>query len=360
MSVNVKEHILISKQLHFSAARYEYHKDDALDVIDSFAFGANYHLWVGVKGPIDFKTGLVVEINLLREKIKKIIDTQLDHVCFEKKFQNKCSLIELGNWLWKQLKLACDGMQLSWLKLYEGPYWIYEKSELNGPSHSFSGILRTHLFEEIKQLDFFYPIRCESRLLLTSPATFKKNLKSLKPLLNSLLLNKKHNNHTLPKDYEALLSEMGSFSVEGPLYTLEFRPFGLLLCFNYDLCLQHRLTIASLSIEENKKLFGPCVRLHGHNLKVELSIHHSIELDLIVLLNQYNKAHKQFKRLQSRLNQFCEDQKIKSSMPLSCEYLLNWLLDQDELKALSLARVRIYETPRNMFQWENPKFCAFL
>ena len=355
MSYKIEKQFLIAKQQHFSAARYAY-KKGFLSAIDSFAFGANYHMWVGVTGSMNLKTGLVLEINQLGDKVKGLIDTKLDHFCYEKQLNKKLSLFDMGNWIWDLLTEACDNMKLSWLKLSEGPYWVYEKYEAKQPICYAKGLLKQIGSEEEDGFDFLYPITCKTDVLLNTLDHFKARLLKLKPTLETWLLNKVNQDLHMSKDTMAIIREMPSFLLEGPLYSLDFRPFGMVLSFSYDLCLQHSLNVASLSQEENEKLFGACVRLHGHSLKVILSLYCLKLEDVNELLNQYNLAQQHIKALQFKLNQFCELQKDSSTIPLSCECLLNWLLDQAELKMLSLAAVKIYETPRNMFEWKNTEF----
>lgn len=127
----------------------------------------------------------------------------------------------------------------------------------------------------------------------------------------------------------------------------------------YDFCASHRLDNPKLSPEENKALYGKCNHLHGHGHNYELDVtvrgiadpQIGTAVDLGVLDQVVEDA--VVTRLDHRhLNLDVEE--FQRTIPTS-ENLVRYIWEQLEPalrnREIELDRIRLAETPRNVFEY---------
>ena len=124
--------VTISRKFEFSAS-HRYWRDDWSDEKNKEVFGLctspyghghNYELHVAITGDIDPKTGMIVNLTVLKARVKKILD-QFDHKFLNMDtdyFKDKIPTTEnIARVLFELIKedLSKDGYQLVKIRLYE-------------------------------------------------------------------------------------------------------------------------------------------------------------------------------------------------------------------------------------------------
>jgi len=126
--------LILSRKIYFSCA-HRYHKDSWSDEKNREVFGVcnnphghghNYELEVGIKGPVDPDTGMVMNLTDLDRLLKEQIMAPLDHrfLNFEVDFF-KTEIPTTENiviFCWNQIEAHLKGpARLHHLRLYETP-----------------------------------------------------------------------------------------------------------------------------------------------------------------------------------------------------------------------------------------------
>ncbi|XP_053662097.1 6-pyruvoyl tetrahydrobiopterin synthase [Anopheles marshallii] len=112
--------------------------------------GHNYTVEVTVRGPVDSKTGMVMNITDLKEYMEQAIMKKLDHLNLDKDvpyFKNLASTTEnVAIFIWDSLKLIMDKPEL----LYEIKIYETDKNSViyRGEKHS---VGHHHHHEAVKQ-----------------------------------------------------------------------------------------------------------------------------------------------------------------------------------------------------------------
>jgi len=133
------------------------------------------------------------------------------------------------------------------------------------------------------------------------------------------------------------------------------------LTTRYHFSASHRLATPALSDEENRRIYGKCNNPygHGHDYVLEVSVEGPVgedgqlvrrgELDALIAENVL--AHLDHKDLNTDVLGFAGRVTTTENLAavIRAQLLENWTL------APRLAGLRISETPRNTFGWENSR-----
>jgi 6-pyruvoyltetrahydropterin/6-carboxytetrahydropterin synthase len=113
----------------------------------------------------------------------------------------------------------------------------------------------------------------------------------------------------------------------------------------------HQLARADWTPQQNERVFGSCVRLHGHSYRIVVALHGPVdpETGMVVNFNDLSLAVRE--RITGRL----DHRHLNDLLPdlPTAENLLYWILDQliAALNPQWLARLEV---------WETRTTCAFL
>lgn len=116
--------ILVVKEFSFAAAHYLPEYDGPCKQLH----GHEFKLQIGINGEVNKRTGMVVDFNELKEKIKVLLINLLDHSClnhFKEMDGFPCTLPTAENMLiWMHKKLVVDypfQNPVELIRLYETP-----------------------------------------------------------------------------------------------------------------------------------------------------------------------------------------------------------------------------------------------
>jgi 6-pyruvoyltetrahydropterin/6-carboxytetrahydropterin synthase len=135
---------------------------------------------------------------------------------------------------------------------------------------------------------------------------------------------------------------------------------GVRLTRRYRFAASHRLDSPALSAEENRKLYGKCNNPygHGHDYSLEISVEGPLNADGMVVDRQAldRLVEERILRLLDHKNLNQDVPEFEGVVPTT-ENLASAIerrLRQHWNLAPSLARIRIAETDRNVFEMEAP------
>lgn len=297
----------VAKQLHFSAARSK--NQNRVDFFEKFARGANYYLWAAVEGDVDPKTGLVVELNQIKQPVENLLAQHLDHYCYPDFWKKEPSLDDL--YQFTQAYFKNDPMGIHIVSLQEGPYFFVDSTGVffEGP---------------ISAID---PSFDSSRIVKITKDNFQK--KNLFKELSKLAENWQYFLEDECQDIDGIEVANNTYYKNNGALEISQSIYGVLV---------HDLNLPQLNKEENKALFGRCVRSHGHS--IELNLRLKVEKNLFSKMMQIIEI-----CFQNVLNS------QKSSWPiLSCEVLLHLFVEALPQEILDrICRISLFETPRNRF-----------
>lgn len=111
---------------------------------------------------------------------------------------------------------------------------------------------------------------------------------------------------------------------------------------------QHELKSPALSEEENRRNFGKCFRLHGHDYKIEVTVEGFIDKDSGLICDRDFFDNILEKEVVSRFDKTNLNDFFPSTTgeALAKEF---YQLLVEKLKPLKLVQVGVHETPKNFF-----------
>jgi len=133
------------------------------------------------------------------------------------------------------------------------------------------------------------------------------------------------------------------------------------LTSRYRFVASHRLDVAALSPEENRRVFGKCNNPHGHghDYAVDLTVEGPVDADgqvvnrreMDALVKEHVVAKLDYKNLNYDVEEF---QKLNPTTENLAE-VIRATLEQHWTLGARLARITIIETPKNRFVLEVPR-----
>ncbi|MCA9001764.1 MAG: 6-carboxytetrahydropterin synthase [Planctomycetes bacterium] len=125
-----------------------------------------------------------------------------------------------------------------------------------------------------------------------------------------------------------------------------------------DFSAAHQLIAPTLSEEENRALFGPCYRLHGHNYRVEATVEGPVESETGMVMNLNDLAG----LMRSKIWDHVDHQNLNEDVPFlqgvitTAENLAIAFWNQlephrDRFGSARLVSVRVTETPGNHVEY---------
>ncbi|MFH1355972.1 MAG: 6-carboxytetrahydropterin synthase [bacterium] len=122
-----------------------------------------------------------------------------------------------------------------------------------------------------------------------------------------------------------------------------------LIC-TYNICAAHKLSRDDWDEEKNKKVFGRCSSVHGHQYRIDIELVGGIDSETGMLINGYDVDDIVKRFLEEKVDHkfFNDDIAFFKTHQPTAEWISVWLFE--ELKALfpahvDLSKVRVYETP---------------
>jgi 6-pyruvoyltetrahydropterin/6-carboxytetrahydropterin synthase len=116
--------LLVVKEFTFDAAHYLPNHPGKCAMLH----GHTYKLQIGIKGPIDIETGMVIDFGNMKEVVKKLIIDKLDHSCLNELtgFPNIPSAENMVEWVVHKLNSYLENemeglVMLHFVRLYETP-----------------------------------------------------------------------------------------------------------------------------------------------------------------------------------------------------------------------------------------------
>lgn len=127
----------------------------------------------------------------------------------------------------------------------------------------------------------------------------------------------------------------------------------VLLTRRVSISAMHELKSDKLSEAENRRIFGKCFNTHGHDYHLEVTIQGSPDLVSGLICDRdffEDKLQSEFvdKFNKTHLNHFFPN----TSGECLAEAFYNLLLEK--LRPLALVKVRLQETPKNLFSFPKP------
>lgn len=132
----------------------------------------------------------------------------------------------------------------------------------------------------------------------------------------------------------------------------------------YRFCAAHRLFAPELSYEENLRLFGKCTNPHGHGHNYHLEVTVAGRLDrktglllprssLDELVETVVLKELDYRNLNADVPEFGFRNPTSENLLafIACRLQQNWP-EQFQQAGLRLRRLRLFETPRNIFELE--------
>lgn len=119
---------------------------------------------------------------------------------------------------------------------------------------------------------------------------------------------------------------------------------------SYSICAAHRLFNQAWTEEKNRKIFGHCYDLHGHEYKIIITITGSLDPETGMIINGYELddivKDKIFQQIDHKyLN---EDVDFFKKYPPTAEWISVWVYREIQSVLphhVQLDSVRVYETP---------------
>ena len=352
--------IAISKRIEFSAARQLAGRTE----------GRNFVLWVGVAGPVQTDTGMIINLSELSATIKDVLE-RYDHRYLNSQLDDEPTTPNTARALWADLS---GRLQLDCIELIEeaGEAARMTPAGVVTIAHgAFSAAHRTHAprLSDIEN-QALYGI-CDNpsghghnyQVQLTLPAGSRvpqtvwaefdhKNLSTDIPDLAGRnvvteavaeLIARR-----VPQALRVRVHETADFFAEYRRDDPEYR-----LGRRYRFNAAHRLHSLALSAQENQRIYGKCNRPepHGHSYAVEIMVKSKLDprTEAAYDIGQLDET---AASILSELNYTYLDADVAAfqRQPSTGENIVGYLWEKFQARlAGAMEAMRLWETPNNLF-----------
>ncbi|NDV96788.1 hypothetical protein D0T84_18015 [Dysgonomonas sp. 521] len=254
--------MIIARKFEISIAYYSKEKNSLS--------GLNLNVIVGFEGSIDVKTGMIIDVSL----IKKIVSSKLDlfdHTCISNNSFTKYEFFKhLTDAFWNIISsIEFDGVALKCISISE---MFGHKIKKKANEQSF--FIETYLLSDniipisrIMDLDNYFvnPIRFEIA---------SKNEPVINDYINQYNPNKIDSFSTICTLSDQILKN--NLSVKwlllNGLFEIYFKDKFIFITMYHFFDFSHRLNNPNLSYRENIDLFGKCNEQHGHRYRIGVTL----------------------------------------------------------------------------------------
>jgi len=364
-----------SKQFEFSIAhRYAHPKlsDDenrqlfGYDFQGPYGHGHNLKANIIIQGPLQFETGMMMNLSNLKKILLKEVISTLDHFYLNQDldfFQDKIPTFPcIASYILQKSKKALEKTSVIPIACHLQESWE-ESATVFQKGHA----------QKTLAMHFIYPVNLTLHLVFQGP---------LHPLTQDIITQYDFlKTMTKNEDIQDILSEKGyaidqevlkkawaflkkSFPLlkkivvtTDPMLTYEISDSQLLLSVGTHFRATHCLLNPEISKEENEALFGYCTRPHGHQFEVQATIdclqpEFQSNTPLPGLLKTLFNAWTDF----LLPYECCHLNDVLGPQLATCENILHYFINTFEKKStFPLHRLRLNETRSNRFSLRKVK-----
>jgi 6-pyruvoyltetrahydropterin/6-carboxytetrahydropterin synthase len=355
--------IVISKRIEFSAARQLAGRID----------GCNFVLWVGVTGPVETDTGMIINLSDLSATIKDVLE-RYDHRFLNTQLDDEPTTPNTARALWADLS---GRLQLDCVELIEeaGDSALVTSAGVVTIAHgAFSAAHRTHaprlsdaenqalygICDNLAghghnyQVQLFLPAGSSVPQSVWAEFDHKNLSADIPDLAGKNVVTEAVTEliaRRMPQARRVRVYETADFFAEYRRADPEYR-----LGRRYRFNAAHRLNSLALSAEANQRIYGKCNRPepHGHSYAVEIMVKSKLDprTEAAYDLGQLDET---AAGILSELNYTYLDADVAAfqRQPSTGENIVGYLWEKFQAKlAGALEAMRLWETPNNLFRIE--------
>ncbi len=127
-------------------------------------------------------------------------------------------------------------------------------------------------------------------------------------------------------------------------------------------CAAHRLWARSLSDEENRRIYGPCARLHGHEYELEVAVRGPVDPRTGMVMNLDDLQRVMVEEIVQEVDHrylneevpFLKDLEVTTTENLAIAFWARLAAHESEWGSARLHRVRLSESTSNAVDYFGP------